>query len=166
MILQVQHISKKYKGQAVVDNVSFSAGRGEIIGFLGLNGAGKSTTLKMIAGCLSIDQGDVFIGNHSIVGDPLKAKALIGYLPEHNALYEEMYVREYLEHVAGLYHIPGKRKDLVDEMIKNIGLSPESHKKIGQLSKGYRQRAGLAQAFIHRPELLILDEPLTGLDPN
>lgn len=166
MILQVQQLSKQYKHQPAVDQISFSVEKGEIVGFLGPNGAGKSTALKMITGCLSIDKGDVFIGNHSIVADPLRAKALIGYLPEHNALYEEMYVREYLEYVAGFYKLSGEKRQIVKNIMENTGLSPESHKKIGQLSRGYRQRVGLAQALIHRPELLVLDEPFTGLDPN
>ncbi len=166
MILSVENISKKYGKQQAVSRLSFSVEKGEIVGFLGPNGAGKSTTMKMIAGCLMPDGGEILIGGKSVITYPLEAKKMIGYLPEDNPLYEEMYVREYLEYVAGLYGFSRDAREKSGEIIDAVSLSPEAHKKIGQLSKGYRQRVGLAQAFIHNPELLILDEPITGLDPN
>jgi len=157
-ILNVQHISKKYSTQQVLNDISFSAKKGEIIGFLGPNGAGKTTTMKIITGCLDADEGNVFI-----------EKKLIGYLPEDNPLYEEMYVVEYLEYVAKLYASDVSANDLkkqVRTVVEQVGLLPEVHKQISQLSKGYKQRVGLAQAIIHNPDLLILDEPTSGLDPN
>ncbi len=167
MILQVQNISKKYGKQQAVDAISFSVEKGEIVGFLGPNGAGKSTTMRMLTGCISADKGDVLISGFSISKQALKAKSNLGYLPEHNPLYEEMYVKEYLEYVAGMYDLPAKDiKIQVDAIVNEVGLQPESHKKIAHLSKGYRQRVGLAQAFVHDPQLLVLDEPITGLDPN
>ncbi len=166
MTLKVSRISKKYGSQQVLDEVSFSVNKGEIVGFLGPNGAGKSTTMKIISGCLSADEGSVETGNFNMERNPLKAKALVGYLPEDNPLYDEMYVAEYLEYVAKLY--PGiiGIQERVKDVIVRTGLQPEIHKKIAQLSKGYRQRVGLAQAIIHNPELLVLDEPSSGLDPN
>lgn len=166
MIVKVQDIVKRYGRQTAVDRVSFSIDKGEIVGFLGPNGAGKSTVMKIIAGCLSPDEGDVQIASHSIKKDPIPAKSRIGYLPEDNPLYEEMYVREYLGYVWRLYARTGKASDRVESIMAETRLLPEAHKKIGQLSKGYRQRVGLAQAMIHDPELLVLDEPITGLDPH
>ncbi|GHV58209.1 hypothetical protein FACS1894182_09440 [Bacteroidia bacterium] len=164
-MLEVKNISKKYGSQAAVKDVSFSIGRGEIVGFLGPNGAGKSTALKLIAGSLPVDSGSVVISGYDLQCDPLKAKARIGYLPENNPLYDDMYVAEYLDYTAGLYLLDN-RKARVAEIIRQTGLQPEAYKKIEQLSKGYRQRVGLAQALIHQPEVLILDEPSSGLDPN
>ena len=166
MVLAVQHISKKYNRQQVLNNISFDAKKGEIIGFLGPNGAGKTTTMKIITGCLSPDNGSVFIENFDIAKDELKAKSRIGYLPENNPLYEEMYVFEYLEHIAKLYSIKENIKETVKSAIKAVGLNPEVYKQISKLSKGYKQRVGIAQAIIHNPSLLILDEPMSGLDPN
>lgn len=163
----VQGISLRYGSQLAVNDVSFTVSSGEIVGFIGPNGAGKSTTMKIITGTITPDKGEVLIGDRA-VGDHLKSiRRIIGYLPENNPLYLEMYIREYLEYVAGLYQIKGsQRKKRIAEVIEMTGLSPELHKKIGSLSKGYRQRVGLAQALIHDPEILILDEPTTGLDPN
>ena len=152
MVLDVQNISKNYGRQAAVKAVSFSIEKGEIVGFLGVNGAGKSTTMKIIAGCMLPDSGTV-------------VKSSLGFLPEDNPLYDEMYVPEYLRYVAGLYALTHP-KEKVEEIIQQTGLHPERHKRIEQLSKGYRQRVGLAQAIIHQPELLLLDEPTAGLDPN
>jgi ABC-2 type transport system ATP-binding protein len=165
IVLEVKNISKKYGSQIAVGNISFSVARGEIVGFLGPNGAGKSTTLNVIAGSLPMDSGSVVISGYDLQREPLKAKARIGYLPENNPLYDDMYVLEYLDYVAGLYCLDN-RDARVDEIIRQTGLQPEAHKKIEQLSKGYRQRVGLAQALIHQPDVLVLDEPSSGLDPN
>lgn len=167
MSIAVKGITKLYGSQRAVNNISFSVSTGEVVGFIGPNGAGKSTTMKIITGTLQPDSGEVLIRKMP-VGEHLKAiRKIIGYLPEHNPLYLEMYIREYLEYVAGLYQIRGRlRKDRIAEIIEMTGLTPEAHKKIGSLSKGFRQRVGLAQALIHDPEILILDEPTTGLDPN
>lgn len=146
-----------------MNNVSFEVNSGEVIGFLGPNGAGKSTMMKIITGYIPQSEGDVEVCGIDVREDSLAVRKKVGYLPEHNPLYTDMYVREYLTFVAGLHKAPKSR---VDEMIEKTGLTPEQHKKIGQLSKGYRQRVGLAQAMIHDPEVLILDEPTTGLDPN
>ena len=164
-ILEVEKISKRYGSQQAVQNVSFSVNKGEIVGFLGPNGAGKSPTLKMIAGSIPLDAGTVKIAGADIRQDALQAKSHIGFLPENNPLYDEMYIAEYLEYAAGLYALDN-RKERVIEVIRQTGLQPEVHKKIEQLSKGYRQRVGLAQAIIHQPDVLLLDEPASGLDPN
>ena len=166
MILDIQHISKKYGTQQVLNNISFQVKKGEIVGFLGPNGAGKSTLMKIITGCLLMDKGSVSIETYDILKDELNAKKLIGFLPEDNPLYEEMYVAEYLEYVAQLYGYGKDTKEKVKNAINQVGLKPESYKQISQLSKGYKQRVGLAQAIIHDPSLLILDEPTSGLDPN
>ncbi|MCL2649538.1 MAG: ATP-binding cassette domain-containing protein [Candidatus Azobacteroides sp.] len=165
-ILEVQHISKKYGEQKILNDISFNAKKGEIIGFLGPNGAGKTTTMKIITGCLSPDEGSVFIENFNISKDILKAKELIGYLPENNPLYEDMYVSEYLEYVSRIYSSGKNTTEKVKTVIDQVGLKPEAHKQISKLSKGYKQRIGLAQSIIHNPSLLILDEPTSGLDPN
>ncbi len=167
MSIVVKGISKLYGSQLAVNDVSFTVSTGEIVGFIGPNGAGKSTTMKVITGTLPPDKGEVLIKDKP-VGENLKSiRKIIGYLPENNPLYPEMYIREYLEYVAGLYQIRGnQRKEHIKRVIEMTGLSPEAHKKIGSLSKGYRQRVGLSQALIHDPEILILDEPTTGLDPN
>lgn len=165
MAITLNQVTKFYGRQKAVDNLSFTLDAGEICGFLGPNGAGKSTTMKIITGCLPDYTGEVKIGDIDLRQYPLKAKSLTGYLPEHNPLYPDMYIREYLEHIARLYHIRHPRQKAA-EIIDLTGLAPEIKKKIGQLSKGYRQRVGLAQALIHDPAILILDEPMTGLDPN
>lgn len=165
MSVSVSHVTKHYGSQKALHEISFNLKKGEICGFLGPNGAGKSTLMKIITGFLTDYEGQVLINGTDIRSFPLRAKSLIGYLPEHNPLYTDMYIREYLLYVARLYHTP-QAKQKVDEIVELTGLTPESKKKIGQLSKGYRQRVGLAQAIIHDPEILILDEPMTGLDPN
>lgn len=163
MSIRVSNVTKLYGEQKALDNVSFSVNSGEVIGFLGPNGAGKSTMMKIITGYIPQSEGEVEVCGLDVRTDSLNVRKKVGYLPEHNPLYTDMYVREYLRFVAGLHGTP---KDRVDVMIEKTGLSPEQHKKIGQLSKGYRQRVGLAQAMLHDPDVLILDEPTTGLDPN
>lgn len=165
MTIRVSQISKFYGTQKVLDNISFEIGTGELVGFLGPNGAGKSTMMKIITGYLSADGGEVEINGEKVETKNIGIRSQIGYLPENNPLYTDLYVREYLEMVAGFYHLPNK-KEKVLQMVELTGLKAEQHKKIGALSKGYRQRVGLAQALIHDPAVLILDEPTTGLDPN
>jgi len=165
MSIEVKGLSKYYGEQAAVNDISFSVGKGEIVGFLGPNGAGKSTTMKIITGFIPSTSGEVKVCGIPVDVDNLETRKLIGYLPEHNPLYLDMYVKEYLRFVADVYKLPNA-KDRVEEMIKAVGLEVEQNKKIGALSKGYRQRVGLAQAIIHDPEVLILDEPTSGLDPN
>ncbi len=165
MSIKVTHLSKNFNSQAAVKNISFSAGEKGVIGFLGPNGAGKSTTMKMITGYLEPDNGTVEVCGINAGQNRNEARKTIGYLPEGNPLYYEMYVREYLEFIASAHRIENI-KDRVDEVIKLTGLTPEATKKTGQLSKGYKQRVGLAAAIIHDPEVLILDEPTSGLDPN
>ena len=164
-MIEIKNITKTFGAQYALDKVSFKVDKGEIVGLLGPNGAGKSTLMKIITCYISPSDGDVTVCGHSIYDDALAVRRQIGYLPEHNPLYTDMYVREYLRFVAGLSGVKN-RKERADEMVELVGLTPEAHKKIGQLSKGYRQRVGLAQALIHDPEVLILDEPTTGLDPN
>lgn len=154
-----------YGRQVVLPSLTLSVGEGEIVGFLGPNGAGKSTTMKIITGYLAPESGQVKVCGTDVIGQPIEAKRHIGYLPEHNPLYLDMYVREYIDFVASLYKVESKR-DRVDEVISLTGLEPEYKKRIGSLSKGYRQRVGLAAAIVHNPDVLILDEPTTGLDPN
>lgn len=166
MSITVEHLYKSYGKQLVLNDISFAIKSGEIVGFLGNNGAGKSTTMKIITGYLNADSGHVDVCGVDVAKDPLEAHRRIGYLPEHNPIYPDMYVREYLRFVAGLYKIGKGADERVDEMIERTGLTREYRKKIGMLSKGYRQRVGLAQALIPNPEVLILDEPTTGLDPN
>ena len=167
MSILVKHLVKRYGAQVAVDDVSFSIQTGEIVGFIGPNGAGKSTTMKIITGTLASEGGEVVIKEMPALEYQNEIRKIIGYLPEHNPLYLEMYIREYLQYVAGLYKITGAHaKDQISQVIAMTGLGPESHKKIGALSKGYRQRVGLAQSLIHDPEILILDEPTSGLDPN
>lgn len=165
-MITLSNIQKQYGAQIVLRNVSIEIPKGEIVAFLGPNGAGKSTTMKIMTGLVSADAGNVSVCGFDIRKDLMEVKRRIGYLPENNPLYPDMYVREYLEFVAGFYDMRGKTKQRVSELIEQIGLTSEAHKQIGQLSKGYRQRVGLAQALIHDPEVLILDEPTTGLDPN
>jgi len=166
MSIHISHISKFYGEQQVLKNVSFDIGQGEVTGFLGPNGAGKTTTMKILAGALSYQNGSVKICDIEVAQSPLETKKKIGYLPEQNPLYPDMYVKEYLLFVAETYHLGKEKNKRVEEIIDLVGLRPEFRKKIGQLSKGYRQRVGLAQALIPNPEVLILDEPTTGLDPN
>jgi ABC-2 type transport system ATP-binding protein len=165
MSIQVSNLTKVYGKQKAIDDISFNVGKAEIVGFLGPNGAGKSTTLKIITGYLQQDGGNVLVSGQNVNKEPLAIKSLIGYLPEANPLYYEMYIREYLEFIAGLHKIENPKEKIAD-VIKVTGLSVEANKKIGQLSKGYKQRVGLAAALIHNPEVLILDEPTSGLDPN
>ena len=165
MNIQIQNLSKSYGFQKAVDNISFEVKTGEVLGFLGPNGAGKTTTMKMITNYIDIESGDITIGGQSVTTGNLKKH--IGYLPENNPLYLEMPIIEYLEFCAALQGVTkAQMPHRVREMVRLCGLNDEKHKKIGELSKGYRQRVGLAQAMIHDPEILILDEPTTGLDPN
>lgn len=166
MSIQVNNISKYYGSQKALDNVSFEIHKGEIAGFIGPNGAGKSTMMKIITGFLSPSEGKVMISGLNTLEHPLKIREKFGYLPEHNPLYGDMYIKEYLLHIAGFYRLKTPAEKRVEELIDLCGLEVEQHKKIQSLSKGYRQRVGLAQAIIHDPEVLILDEPTTGLDPN
>ncbi|MEN8156029.1 MAG: gliding motility-associated ABC transporter ATP-binding subunit GldA [Bacteroidota bacterium] len=167
MSIIVEGISKRFGSQLAVNDVSFSVNTGEIVGFIGPNGAGKSTTMKIITGTVRPGKGTVQIREMPVMENRKEIRKIIGYLPEHNPLYLEMYIREYLGYVAGLYGLRGGGKSKrMEAVIEMTGLGPEVHKKIGSLSKGYRQRVGLAQALIHDPEILILDEPTTGLDPN
>lgn len=165
MSISVKHLTKYYGDQAAVDNISFEAKNGEILGFLGPNGAGKSTTMKIITGFIPASEGVVEVCGHNILEHPMKVRQIVGYLPEHNPLYLDMYVKEYLDFIGKVYKIES-RKMRIEEMIEMVGLQREQHKQIGALSKGYRQRVGLAQAMIHNPAVLILDEPTSGLDPN
>jgi len=165
MSIAVKNLSKHYGQQKAVDNISFNVGKGEIVGFLGPNGAGKSTTMKIITGYLQPDTGEVQVCGTDVLQQPLDTKKKIGYLPESNPLYYDMYVREYLDFSADVHQIKDKKK-AIEKVIEQVGLTRESSKKIGQLSKGYKQRVGLAAALLHDPEVLILDEPTTGLDPN
>ncbi len=166
MSLYIDNLTKFYGNQHVLKDVSLHVENGEIVGFLGPNGAGKSTTMKIVTGFVQPDSGRVFVDGIDALQDTLAAQKRIGYLPEHNPLYLDMYVTEYLLFIAQLYKLGKESKERVDEMIQKTGLKSEYKKKIGQLSKGYRQRVGLAQAMIHNPKVLILDEPTTGLDPN
>nr|WP_321354040.1 gliding motility-associated ABC transporter ATP-binding subunit GldA [uncultured Draconibacterium sp.] len=165
MIVETRNITKLFGKQKALDAISFTVNKGELVGFLGPNGAGKSTTMKIITGYLPQDEGDILIDGQKVSGQNLEYKKQIGYLPEHNPLYTDLYVKEFLEITAGFYHLKNK-KQRIAEMIELTGLGIEQHKKIRALSKGYRQRVGLAQALIHDPSILILDEPTTGLDPN
>jgi ABC-2 type transport system ATP-binding protein len=165
MSIEVKHLSKFYGEQAAVNDISFSIGKGEIVGFLGPNGAGKSTTMKMITGFIPASEGEIKVCGKEVSVDSIETRKHIGYLPENNPLYLDMYVKEYLEFVGKIYKLKNVR-ERVKEMIHLVGLEVEQNKKIGMLSKGYRQRVGLAQAIIHNPDVLILDEPTSGLDPN
>jgi len=163
MSIEVKNISKYYGDQKALDNISFTLNSGEIVGFLGPNGAGKSTMMKIITTYLEQDEGVVLVNGKDTLSNKIAVKKVIGYLPEHNPLYEDMYVLEYLAFLARIHKI---NKNSIDEVVQMVGLTPEKTKKIKQLSKGYRQRVGLAGALLHNPDVLILDEPTTGLDPN
>lgn len=163
MSIKVENISKFYGSHCALNDLSFEIGKGEVVGFLGPNGAGKSTMMKILTGFLKPDEGEVYVHNIDLQDNGLRAKSHIGYLPEQNPLYPEMYVKEYLTFIASLYKTDIAK---IDETFNKVGLSEEAHKKIKQLSKGYQQRVGLAAAILHNPEVLILDEPTTGLDPN
>ncbi|WP_298360679.1 ATP-binding cassette domain-containing protein [Runella sp.] len=167
MSIRIQHLTKNYGNQKAVNDISFDVNPGEIMGFLGPNGAGKSTTMKITTGYLSATSGRVEVCGFEVAKQSMEVRRNIGYLPEHNPLYTEMYIKEFLRFVGTLYGLKGEKLTLrVSEMIEICGLEVEHRKKIGQLSKGYRQRVGLAQALIHNPPVLILDEATTGLDPN
>ncbi|MBF01613.1 gliding motility-associated ABC transporter ATP-binding subunit GldA [Flavobacterium coralii] len=163
MSIEVQDITKSYGTQKALDGVSFTVNRGEIVGFLGPNGAGKSTLMKILTTYLTADEGTAMVNGEDVSQNPKAVQKSVGYLPEHNPLYLDLYVREYLAFNADVYKVAKAR---IEEVINLTGLTPEANKKIGQLSKGYRQRVGLAAALLHDPEVLILDEPTTGLDPN
>ncbi|MCZ8230380.1 gliding motility-associated ABC transporter ATP-binding subunit GldA [Flavobacterium sp.] len=163
MSIEVTNLSKSYGTQKALDSITFSVKKGEIVGFLGPNGAGKSTLMKILTTYLAADEGEALVNDKNVLSDTKEVQQIIGYLPEHNPLYLDLYVREYLAFNADVYKVPSSR---IQEVIELTGLTSESHKKIGQLSKGYRQRVGLANALLHNPEVLILDEPTTGLDPN
>ena len=163
MSIRVENITKQYGNQIALNQISFSIKKGEIVGFLGPNGAGKSTLMKILTTYISSFEGRAWVNNYSVIDDQIKVQQSVGYLPEHNPLYPELYVREYLNFNADIYKIDKTR---IEKVITQTGLKKEAHKKIGELSKGYRQRVGLASALLHQPEVLILDEPTTGLDPN
>ena len=166
-MVEIEHLTKTYGTQHAVDNISFTAGKGEIVGFLGPNGAGKSTTMKIATGYLPPTAGTVRVAGHDVLTESLAVRRHVGYLPEHNPLYLDMYVHEYLEFIGSVHGLRGAGlRARVAELVRRVGLSREQNKQIGALSKGYRQRVGLAQALIHDPDVLILDEPTTGLDPN
>ena len=167
MDINVENYTKMFGAQTAVDNISFKVNTGEVLGFLGPNGAGKTTTMQTLTSFLSPTGGTIRVGQYSVQENPAEVSRHIGYVPENNPLYQEMGVIDYLFFVASIYGIPKrKQRERVKEMVRITGLEKEKHKKIGELSKGYQQRAGLAQALIHDPEVLILDEPTTGLDPN
>lgn len=163
MSIEVKNITKVYGEQKALDSISFSVNKGEIVGFLGPNGAGKSTLMKILTTYLTADEGEASVNGFDVLSQSKQVQQSVGYLPEHNPLYLDLYVREYLEFNADLHKVS---KSKIEEVIQLTGLTPESHKKISELSKGYRQRVGLATALLHNPEVLILDEPTTGLDPN
>jgi gliding motility-associated transport system ATP-binding protein len=166
MSIQVTQLSKTYGEQKAVDNISFTLNKGEIVGFLGPNGAGKSTTMKMITGYLPPTGGQAMVSGFDVSKEPLEVRKRVGYLPESNPLYYDMYIKEFLSFVANVHQLGNTAAERIRHVIALTGLEPESKKKIGALSKGYKQRVGLAQALLHDPEVLILDEPTSGLDPN
>jgi ABC-2 type transport system ATP-binding protein len=165
MSIEVRDLTRIYGEQKAIDQISFSVSRGEIVGFLGPNGAGKSTTMKILTGCLKPSNGKAFLNGIDVNVHPEQTKKITGYLPESNPLYGDMFIREYLSFISDIHKLPSK-KEKINTTIDQVGLRPEAGKKISQLSKGYKQRVGLAAALIHSPEVLILDEPTTGLDPN
>jgi ABC-2 type transport system ATP-binding protein len=166
MSIIVDQVTKTYEGQKALDNVSFEVKRGEVLGFLGPNGAGKSTMMKIISCFISPTTGKVMVEGLDVLEYSMEVRELVGYLPESNPLYYDMYVKEYLQFVCGIYGIKSNQKKRIEEMVELTGLGLEQHKQIGQLSKGFKQRVGIAQAIIHDPKILILDEPTSGLDPN
>jgi ABC-2 type transport system ATP-binding protein len=166
MSIQIQNVTKFFEKQKALNNISFTVNSGEVVGFLGPNGAGKSTLMKIITGFIPPSEGNVFVNNINVLDDSIELRRNIGYLPENNPLYPEMFVKEYLAFIAGIYKLGKKTSARINEIIEITGLTREQSKKIGELSKGYRQRVGLAQALIHNPAVLILDEPTSGLDPN
>ncbi|MFO8067681.1 MAG: gliding motility-associated ABC transporter ATP-binding subunit GldA [Bacteroidales bacterium] len=166
MSIKAEAVSKFYGNQKALDKVSFAVNKGEIVALLGPNGAGKSTMMKIISCFLPQNEGKVSVCGFDVINQAMEVKKRVGYLPEHNPLYLDMYVKEYLMFIAGIHKLGNSSKERVNSIITRTGLEPEKHKKLGQLSKGYRQRVGLAQALIHNPEVLILDEPTSGLDPN
>ncbi|GEO04662.1 gliding motility-associated ABC transporter ATP-binding subunit GldA [Adhaeribacter aerolatus] len=167
MSVEVKNLTKIFGSQRAVDNISFKVNKGQILGFLGPNGAGKSTTMKIATCYLPPSEGTILVNGYDVVAEPINVRRQVGYLPEHNPLYLDMYVKEYLEFAGSVNGLKGSAlKNRISEMVSLCGLTAEQGKKIGSLSKGYRQRVGLAQALIHDPEVLILDEPTTGLDPN
>lgn len=167
MSIEINHLSKSFGEQKVLNDISFQASPGQVLGFLGPNGAGKSTTMKIITGYLQADAGEALVNGISVKEHPIAVSKLIGYLPEHNPLYDEMYIPEFLSFIGGLYQMKKKhRLERVEMVMNQCGLTDERHKRIGNLSKGYRQRVGLAKSLVHDPEIIILDEPTTGLDPN
>ena len=163
MSIEVENLSKVYGVQKALNNISFKINKGEVVGFLGPNGAGKSTMMKILTTYIDASEGTAKVNDYNVAKDALSVQKQVGYLPEHNPLYLDMYVKEYLSFNAEVYKV---NKARIEEVIEMTGLTPESHKKIGQLSKGFRQRVGLANALLHNPDVLILDEPTTGLDPN
>ena len=163
MSITVTNITKTFGAQKALNQISFSVNKGEVVGFLGPNGAGKSTMMRILTTYYKADEGEAVVNGHNVLTDSSEVQKSVGYLPEHNPLYLEMYVKEYLAYNASVFKVPKTR---IGEVIEQTGLTPEANKKIGQLSKGYRQRVGLASALLHDPEVLILDEPTTGLDPN
>ena len=163
MSIRVENITKYYGEQIALNKISFSIKQGEIVGFLGPNGAGKSTLIKILTTYISSFEGDAWVNNYSVIDDKIKVQQIVGYLPEHNPLYQELYVKEFLNFNADIYKID---KNQIEKIIIQTGLKKEAHKKIRELSKGYKQRLGLASALLHQPKVLILDEPTTGLDPN
>jgi ABC-2 type transport system ATP-binding protein len=165
MSIEVKDLTRIYGEQKAIDQISFMVNRGEIVGFLGPNGAGKSTTMKILTGCLKPSNGKAYLNGIDVNEHPVQTKKITGYLPESNPLYGDMYIREYLSFISDIHQLPSK-KEKINTTIDQVGLRPEAGKKISQLSKGYKQRVGLAAALIHSPEVLILDEPTTGLDPN
>ena len=165
MSIAVHDVEKRFGEQRALKGVTLRLEKGEVVGLLGPNGAGKSTLMRLVTGYLPPTSGRIEVCGFDVMDEPLETKRRVGYLPEHNPLHEEMYVREYLRFVAGVHGV-ANRNERVDAVLAEVGLAPEVHKQIGQLSKGYRQRVGLAQALIHDPEVLILDEPTSGLDPN
>lgn len=166
MSIKIENLTKIFGEQKAVNNISFEIGSGAVVGFLGPNGAGKSTTMKMLSTYFTPTSGKAMVCGYDVVEKPMEVRSILGYLPESNPLYYDMYVREYLEFAAGIHRLGSKKKSRIDEMISMTGLQKEVKKKIGTLSKGYKQRVGLAQAMIHDPKVLILDEPTSGLDPN
>ncbi len=166
MSIKINNIVKSYGAQLALNSVSFEVNTGEVAGFIGPNGAGKTTLMKIICGILLPDSGDVMVNGKSVTEDSFQVRKILGFLPENNPLYPEMYITEYLEYIAGIYKSRKSFKNRIKEIIELTGLRPEISKTIGQLSKGYRQRVGIAQALLHDPDILILDEPTTGLDPN